>query len=119
MAKARAMTSQDMQTARVEIQRAVDRVAELAADIQVALRRAERKIETDARKRVRALRRDAKAQLAQVKDRRREAIRMLKRVSAAAGGSWRDVKKATDRTVTEARTVAESVIGRFRRAVRA
>ena len=82
MPKARAKMSREVRAARAEIQKGVDRVARSVAEIQVALRRAKRKIEAD------------------------------------AGGSWRDVKNAADRTLTDARTVAESVIERFRRAVR-
>jgi hypothetical protein len=101
--------SREVRAARVEIEKGVDGVARSVAEIQVALRRAERKIE---------LRKEAKAQLAVLRARRREATRTLRRLSTAAGGSWRDVKKAADRTLTDARAVAESVIERFRRAVR-
>jgi hypothetical protein len=110
--------SREVRAAYVEIEKGVDRVARSVAEIQVALRHAERKIEADARDRVRELRRDAKAQLAVLRSRRREATRTLSRLSTAAGGAWRDVKKGADRTLTDARTVAESVIERFRHAVR-
>jgi hypothetical protein len=118
MAKARVRIPRDVRAARAEIQKGVHRVARSVAEIQAALRRAERKVEADARERIRELRKDAKAQLVVLRARRREAARTLGRLSTAAGGSWRDVKKAADRTLTDARTVAESVIKRFRRAVR-
>jgi hypothetical protein len=118
MAKARTVMSRDVRAARVEIEKGLDHVGRSVARIQHALRQAERRIETDARDRIRELRKDARAQLALVKARRREAARTLGRLSTAAGDSWRDVKKAADRTLTDARTVAESVIARFRRAVR-
>jgi hypothetical protein len=118
MAKARATMSREARAARIEIEKGVDRVARSVAEIRVALRRAERKIEADARDRIRALRREAKAQVAVLRARRREATHTLRRLSTAAGDSWRDVKKAGDRTLTDARAVAESVIRRFRRAVR-
>jgi hypothetical protein len=118
MPKARTTMPREVRAARAEIEKGVDHVARSVAQIQVALRRAERKIETDARDRVRELRREAKAQLAVLRTRRREVTHTLKRLSTAAGGSWRDVKKAADRTLADARTVAESVIERFRRAVR-
>jgi hypothetical protein len=118
MAKKRGTVSREARAARVSIEKGVARVARSMADIQAALRRTERQIETDARDRIRALRKDARAQLAVLRTRRREATRTVQRLSTAAGGSWRDVKKAADRTASDARTVARSVIARFRRAVR-
>jgi hypothetical protein len=118
MAKARVTMSREARKARAEIEKGVDRVARSVGEIRVALRRAERKIEADARDRVRELRKLATAELAVLRARRREAARMRGRLSKAAGGSWRDVKKAADRALTDARAVAESVIDRFRRAVR-
>jgi hypothetical protein len=87
-------------------------------EIRGALRRVERQIEVDAGARIRALRKEAKGQLAVLRTRQREASRMLGRLSTAAGGSWRDVRRAADRTIRDASTVAASVIGRFQRAVR-
>jgi predicted transposase YdaD len=109
--------SREVRAARVEIEKGVDHLARSVVDIQMALRRAERKIEGDAHDRIRKLRREARAKLAVLRARRREATRTLGRLSNAAGGSWRDVKRAADRTLTDARSVAESVIERFRRAV--
>jgi hypothetical protein len=109
--------SREVRAARAEIAKGVDRLGRSAADVQVALRRAERAIEADARTRIRDLRKEARVQLAVLRKRRQEAARTLGRLSGAAGGSWRDVKKAADRTLTEARTLADSVIARFRRAV--
>jgi hypothetical protein len=118
MAKARVTMSREARAARAEIERGVERAARSVAQIQVGLRRAERSIEADARRRIRQLRKEAKTQLTVVRARRREAARILGRLSTAAGGSWRDVKKAADRTLADARAVADSVIKRFRRAVR-
>jgi hypothetical protein len=118
MAKTRTTMSREVRAARAEIEKGVDRVARSVAEIRVALRRTERKIEADARDRIRALRKEAKAQLGVLRARRREVAHTLRRLSTAAGGSWRDVKKGADRTLTDARAVAESVIERFRRAVR-
>jgi ElaB/YqjD/DUF883 family membrane-anchored ribosome-binding protein len=50
---------------------------------------------------------------------RREAARVLKRISVSAGESWRDAKRAADSILHEARTTAASVVDRFRHAVRA
>jgi hypothetical protein len=118
MAKARGTMAREVRAAYREVEKGVGRVARSAADIQVALRHAERKIEADARRRIRDLRSEAKTHLAALRSRRREAARTLARLSTAAGGSWRDVKKGADRTLTDARVMAESVIERFRRAVR-
>jgi hypothetical protein len=110
--------SREARAARAEIQRGLDHVARSVTEIGVALERAERRIESDARDRIRTLRKEAKAQVAVLRARRREATLTLGRLSTAAGDSWRDVKKAADRTLGDARTTAESVIARFRRAVR-
>jgi hypothetical protein len=87
------------------------------AEIQRDLRKAERKIEADARARITELRRDARTQLARLESRRSEVTRTLKRLAAAAGGSWRDVKQSADAALAEARSTAASVIERFRNAL--
>jgi hypothetical protein len=109
----------EVRLARVEVEKAVDHLGRSVGDIQQALRRAERTIEADARDRIRALRKEAKTQLAALQTRRLEASRILGRLSTAAGGSWRDVRKAGNHTVREARALARSVMARFQRAVRA
>jgi len=109
--------SREARVAYAEVEKGVKHVARSVGEVQVALRRAERKIEADARARIRDLRRDARTQLALLRARRRDAARTLVRLSGAAGGAWRDVKKAADRTLTEARTVASSAIKRFQRAI--
>ena len=118
MAKARSTVSLEVRRARAEVKKGVERVARSVADVQAALQRAERQIEADARERIRALRKEAKAQVVELRKRRQEATRTLGRLSTAAGDSWRDVKKVADQALTEARTLAESVVERFRRAVR-
>jgi hypothetical protein len=117
MAKTRAM-SREARAARVEIEKGVAHMARSVREIRALLRRTERRIEADARDRIRGLRKEAKAQLTVLGTRRREATRTLGKLSTAAGDSWRDVKKAADRTLSDARAVTESVIDRFRRAVR-
>ena len=87
------------------------------AEIQRDLRRAERKIEADARARITELRRDGRTQLAALESRRGEVTRTLRRLAAAAGGSWRDVKESADVALAEARSTAASVIERFRNAL--
>jgi uncharacterized coiled-coil DUF342 family protein len=90
---------------------------ESIAEIQQGLRKAERKIEADARARIRAPRQDARAQLAALKSRRRDVTQTLKRLAGAAGGSWEDIKQSADAGLAEARTTAASVIERFRNAL--
>ena len=110
--------SQDVRrAARTEIKMRADRVARSLAQIQVTLRRTERKIEADARERIRKLRKEAKKQLAVVRSHEREARRILAGLSTAAEGSWGDIKRAADRAVTDALTVANSMRERFRRAI--
>ena len=87
------------------------------AEIQRDLRRAERKIEADARARITELRRDGRTQLAALESRRGEVTRTLRRLAAAAGGSWRDIKESADVALAEARSTASSVIERFRNAL--
>jgi hypothetical protein len=103
--------------ARTEIKTRADRVERSLAQIQVTLRRAERKIEADARERIRKLRKEAKKQLAAARSHEREARRILGRLSTAAEDSWGDIKKAADRAITDALAVAHSMRERFRRAI--
>ncbi len=118
MAKTRTVASREARAARVAVERGMAGVARSVREIEVAVRRAERKIEADARTRIRKLRKEAKAELAVLRARRREAARMVGRLSTAAGDSWRDVKHAADRALADARTLAEAVVDRFRSAVR-
>src|SRR5689334_19473750 len=66
MAKASSTMPKELRVARAEIEKGIDRVARSVGEIRVALERAERKIEADARGRIRALRKEAKAELAVV-----------------------------------------------------
>lgn len=87
------------------------------AEIQKGFRKAEGKIEADARARVRALRKEARLQLGVLQSRQREASRTLKNLTTAAEGSWREVKHSADSILADARSVAASVIERFRSAL--
>jgi hypothetical protein len=118
MAKTRTFASREARAARVAVRKGMAGLARSVGEIETAVRRAERKIEADARARIRELRKDAKAELAVLRARRREAARTLRRLSTAAGDSWHDVKHAADRGLADARTLAEAVVVRFRRAVR-
>lgn len=86
-------------------------------EIQKGLRDAERQIEADARARIRALQKDARTQLAAVKGRHREVVRTLERVSAAAEGSWQQVKESADVILADAVKGAAAVVKRLKNAL--
>jgi len=100
-----------------EMQKGLRQLARSIGEVQKSLRQAERRIEADARLRIRELRKDASAQIATLRERQREASGVLRRLSGAAGDSWRDIKDAGDRALGEARSTAAAVIERFRRAL--
>lgn len=79
-----------------------------------SLARAERRIESDARQRIRGLQKEGHAHMRTLEAKRREATRLLGRLSAAAGESWDDITKTAQTMVREARTTAVAVIERFR-----
>jgi hypothetical protein len=102
---------------RVDVEKGVDQLARSVEKIQVSLRRTEQKIEADARNRIRKLRKDARQQLSMLRGHKREADRILTRLSTAGRESWGDLKRAAYRALADARTVADSMAERFRRAV--
>ena len=102
-----------------EIQKGVKHLDASIADIRAGLRRAERTIEANARRRISALRKEAKAELRTLQARQREAARTLKKLSAAAGESWRDVKRSADALIAEARNAAAAIGKRLRSALQA
>jgi hypothetical protein len=86
-------------------------------EIQHGLLRAERQVETDARSRIRALRRDASARLAALRRRHRDVARVLDRVTSAAEGSWDTVKKSADAVLADAVDAATAVVKRMKKAL--
>ncbi len=102
------------QAAQGQLERGVREIEKVIADVQRGLARAERRIETDARQRMRALQKEGRAQMRALEAKRREATRLLGRLSAAAGGSLEDITKTVHTMVTDARTGAVAVIDRFR-----
>jgi type VI protein secretion system component VasA len=100
-----------------QLKQGVKHLEKSIGEIQKGLRRAEQQIEAEARARVRALRKDARTQLALVKEKQREAVRRLKAVSAAAEGSWQEVKQSADAILSDAGATAASVVERLRRAL--
>jgi hypothetical protein len=117
MANARKKASRSTNRARVDVEKGVDQLAKAVDRIPVALRRAEQQIELDARNRIRELRKDARKQLGVLRARKREADRVLARLSTAGQESWGDLKRAAYRALADARTVADGMAERFRRAV--
>jgi len=103
---------------RFDVEKRVERLARSVAEIEVALRGAERKIEADARKRIHTLHNEARSELVVLRGHQREATRLLWRLSTVAEGSWDDLMRAADRALTEARTVADSIIERLRAVAR-
>jgi hypothetical protein len=87
------------------------------ADLRAGLLRAERSIEADARRRVRVLRAEGRQQLKALQGKQREAGQLLKRLSAAAGDSWREVKRGGDAMLADARRTVVAVGKRFRAAM--
>jgi len=106
--------SREARAAYGEIQRGVQDLEKSMLEIQRGLRKAEQKIAADARIRIRELRKDAQAQLGVLKAKQREAAHTLKKLSAAAGESWQDIKRSADSFLGDARVTAASVVERFR-----
>jgi hypothetical protein len=112
-------TAKSLRAARVgpvDVAKRVERLARLVAEIEVARRRAEGEIEADARERIQMLRKEATEKLALLHGHQREASHLLWQLSTAPVGSWGDLEQAADRALSEARTVADSLLERFRRA---
>ena len=85
----------------------------------MGLRRAEGQIEADARRRIRDLRKEARGQLAALQNKQREAARTLRKLAAAAGESWRDIKQSGDSILADARATATAIGKRFLSALNA
>lgn len=111
--------SREARAAYTEVRTGVSKLEKLIAEIRRRAARTERRVETDARRQIRELRGEARAQMKALEARRREATRVLKKISVSAGESWQDAKRAADSILHEARTTAASVVDRFRRAVKA
>ncbi len=101
-----------------EIRQGVRHLDRSIADLRQGLRRAETRIEADARKRIRALRTEARAQMKTLQARQREATRSLDRLGAAAGESWKEIKRSADSILGDARRTALAVGRRFRQALK-
>lgn len=115
--RAQAVMSREARATYAEIQQGVRNLEKSIGEIQRGLRKAEQRIEADARGRIRELRKDARAQLSLLKVKQREAADALKRVRAAASGSWEDIKRSVDSVLADARATATTVVERFRSAL--
>lgn len=100
-----------------EIRQGIGHLERSIAEIQRGLRKAEKKIEADARARIRALKTDARAQLRVLKSKRRDASDMVKALSTAASTSWQEIKQSADAILADARGTAASVVDRLRMAL--
>jgi hypothetical protein len=110
--------SREARAAYGEIQHGVKNLEKSIGEIQRGLLKAEKKLEADARVRIRDLRKDARSQLSVLKAKQREAAGALKRLSGAAGDSWVDIKRTVDSVLDDARATASAAIERFRSALR-
>jgi hypothetical protein len=116
---ARTAMPREVRAAYGEMQRGVEHLDASIADLRSGLRRAERQIEADARRRISNLRKEARGQLKGLQAKQREAARMLRKLSVAAGESWREIKRSADSTFADARATAAVIARRFRRALKA
>jgi hypothetical protein len=114
----RVAVPREMRAAYGEIQQGLTHLDRSIVDLRGGLRRAEQKIEADARRRISDLRREARKELRTLQARQRDAARTLKKLSVAAGQSWREVKRSADAIFADARATASTVAERFRTALR-
>jgi ribosomal 50S subunit-recycling heat shock protein len=98
-----------------EIKRGVKHLEKSIGEIQRGLLKAEKTIEADARVRIRGLRKEARAQVGALKSKRGEAARALGKLSAAAGGTWEEVKRSADAILADGRAHAAALIERIRK----
>lgn len=115
-AKAPAL-SPEKRAAQREIQRGIAHLGKSIAEIRRGLGKAERQIELDARKRIAALRKDGRAQLAGLAAKRREVLANLKQASASAGASWDELKQSAESALADAIHTAGSYVNRIRDAL--
>jgi len=113
----RAAASRTKRAAYGEIKRGMKHLEKSIGEIQQGLRDAEQQIEADARRRVRELQKDARAQLDAARRKHRDVARILDKVSAAAEGSWQRMKKSADVALAEAVGSATSLVKRLKKAL--
>ena len=114
---ARSAVARRRRAAYGEIKRGVAHLEKSIGEIQKGLRGAEKQIEADARRRIRALRKDASAEIASLRRKHRDVARVLDKVSAAAEGSWQQVKKTADGMLADAVGTATALVKRLKKAL--
>ena len=114
---AKGRMSPEVKAAYAQVESGVRSLGKSIDEIQRGLRQAERRIEADARARIRLLRKEAREQLATLQSKRGAVVKTLRSLGTAAGGSIQDVKQSADVLLAEGRSVAASVIERFRNAL--
>ncbi|MEX2207402.1 MAG: hypothetical protein WEF50_14330 [Myxococcota bacterium] len=100
-----------------EIQAGLKNLAKSIGEIRRGLRSAERQIESDARKRIAALRREGRAQLRALHVKGREVATTLKQATPLAETSWDDIKQSAEAVLGDARAAAASFASRVRDAI--
>lgn len=115
--RAQKAMSREARSLYAEIRQGIRHLETSIGEIQRGLRKAEHKLEADARARIRELRKDARTHVSALKAKRHEAAGTLKRVSTAAGGSWADIKRTVDSVLVDARAAATAAVKRFRGAL--
>ena len=101
----------------VGLQEDIARLARVVGELADALRSAERKIEADARERIRRLHEEAREQLAVLYGHHRDATRLVRQLVAARDLSSGEMQHDARQAVSEARAVADSMMARFRQAM--
>jgi hypothetical protein len=117
MSDRRANKSEAVRSGAGDLENEVARLARSVAEIEVTLRNVEAEIEADACERIRTLRSEAMQQLAVLRSRHQGASRLVSQLVTAPEGSWSELQREAQRALTEARTVADAIIARLRRAV--
>lgn len=100
-----------------DIKQGIKHVERSIGEVQKGLRKAEKAIEADAKLRIRQLRKEGKTQLAALKSKRKEAAHLIKNLSAAAEGSWQDVRRSAEQVLAEATATASGIADRIRAAL--
>lgn len=100
-----------------EIQVGLRNLSKSIGEIQRGLRSAEREIETDARKRIAALRKEGRAQLGALKTKGREVAGSLRKAAPLLDSSWDEIKQSADAVLGDARAAASSFASRIRDAI--
>lgn len=100
-----------------DIKQGIKHVEKSIGEVQKGLRKAEKAIEADAKARIRELRKEGKAQLGVLKNKRKDAMRLMKDLTSAAEDSWHTIQSGAEQAFADARATAGSVADRIRTAL--